>query len=511
LPDDLDARLTAALADRYALERELGRGGMATVYLARDVRHERRVALKVMRPEIAVGLGAERFLREIRIAAQLSHPHILPLFDSGEAAGLLFYVMPYVEGESLRDRLVREKQLPLEEALRLGAEVAGALAHAHSRGVVHRDIKPENILLEGGHARVADFGIARAVHAAGGETLTETGLAVGTPAYMSPEQAAGAKELDARSDIYSLGCVLYEMLGGEVPYLGTTPQSIFAKKMSGPPPLLSALRDTVSPELERVVEKALARSPADRWSGAQPLADALFAAATGLAGAESTPGRRRLRVPLRRWRTRALVAGVTVLALVAASWAVVARRGPGLDPKRVMVAPFENATGDTALGRLGIEVSEWISQGLVQANIPGIITASAILDSTAGAARVGGEVRLQRLALPGTHQRRGDGRDHRGAGAGLGLRPAAPPRSWRDAPAHSRSVGLAREPGRSDVGGRRVPASALRGVSGLSGWHRRDHQTVQGMGPCGGRGGALPPSLGARFHVRPRTALGGAV
>src|SRR5881398_3244428 len=214
------ARLQAALADRYTIERELGRGGMATVYLAQDRKHHRQVGIKVLKPELAAALGPERFLREIETAARLNHPHILPLHDSGEATGLLYYVMPYVEGETLRNRLDRAGQLPVAEAVQIVREVADALSHAHSHDVVHRDIKPENILLEAGHAVVADFGIARAITAAGGEQLTATGLAVGTPAYMSPEQAAGDSVLDGRSDVYALGCVLYEMLAGEPPFTG---------------------------------------------------------------------------------------------------------------------------------------------------------------------------------------------------------------------------------------------------------------------------------------------------
>src|SRR3989304_747314 len=212
--------LQTALAERYRLQHELGRGGMATVYLSEDVKHHRHVAIKVLRPELAAALGPERFLREITVTAKLDHPHILPLLDSGEAAGFLYYVMPYVEGETLRDRLTREKQLPLDDALAITREVANALGYAHSRGIVHRDIKPENILLAGGHARVADFGIARVVAEAAGERLTVTGIAVGTPAYMSPEQVAGEQDVDGRSDLYSLGWGVYEMLAGEPPYVG---------------------------------------------------------------------------------------------------------------------------------------------------------------------------------------------------------------------------------------------------------------------------------------------------
>ena len=222
-------RLQPALAGRYTIEREIGSGGMAVVYLADDLKHHRRVAVKVLRPDLVATLGAERFLREIEIAAKLTHPGILTLIDSGTADGLLYYVMPFVEGESLRERLNREKVLPLEDALQITGEVAEALSVAHSQEVVHRDIKPENILLQAGHAVVADFGIAHAVTAAGGEQLTETGIAVGTAAYMSPEQASAGIDLDARSDVYSLGCVLYEMLAGETPYTGPSAQAILAR------------------------------------------------------------------------------------------------------------------------------------------------------------------------------------------------------------------------------------------------------------------------------------------
>src|SRR5438128_1987176 len=269
------AQLQAALGDRYALERELGHGGMATVYLARDLRHGRPVAIKVLRPEIAATLGPERFLREIDTAARLTHPHILPLHDSGEAAGFLFYVMPYVEGESLRDRLSREKQLSLGDALQIAREVADALSYAHSRDVVHRDIKPENILFEAGHAVVTDFGIARAITAAGGEKLTGTGIAVGTPGYMSPEQATESERLDGRSDIYSLGCMLYEMLAGEPPYTGVNARSVIAKRFTDPVPSVRRLREGAPPAIDAAVSKALAKAPADRFVTAAQFAEAL--------------------------------------------------------------------------------------------------------------------------------------------------------------------------------------------------------------------------------------------
>ena len=268
------AVLRDSLADHYTLERELGRGGMATVYLARDLKHGRPVALKVLRPELAAALGADRFLREIRLTANLQHLHILPLLDSGEAAGQLFYVMPYVEGESLRQRLTRDRQLPVAEALQLTAEIAEALDYAHKTGIIHRDVKPENILLSRGHALVADFGIGLAMNQADGGRLTETGLSLGTPCYMSPEQAMAEARLDGRSDQYSLACVLYEMLTGEPPYSGSNAQAILAKRMREPIPRLSVLRE-VPAQVEEAVTRALARVPADRFESVGEFADAL--------------------------------------------------------------------------------------------------------------------------------------------------------------------------------------------------------------------------------------------
>jgi eukaryotic-like serine/threonine-protein kinase len=294
---ELEERLRTALADRYALERELGRGGMAVVFLARDPRHDRAVAIKVLRHEIAAALGAERFLREIQFAAKLQHPHILPLYDSGAAGDLLYYVMPYVEGESLRQRLDRETQLPLDDALAITRQVASALAYAHRHDVVHRDIKPENILLESGEAVVADFGIARAITAAGGDNLTQTGMAIGTPLYMSPEQALGEGALDGRSDLYSLGCVLYEMLAGHPPFLGGTAQAILARHTVDPVPPLRTARATVPAAVELALGRALAKLPADRYATALQFAEAL-----GGPGRSADPpaggGSRRLRVAL---------------------------------------------------------------------------------------------------------------------------------------------------------------------------------------------------------------------
>ena len=270
-------RLTAALSERYRIERELGAGGMATVYLAHDLRHERDVAIKVLHPDLGAALGAERFLSEIRTTARLQHPHILPLLDSGNADGLLYYVMPVVSGETLRARLEREHQLPIDDARRIACEVADALGHAHRQNVIHRDIKPENILLQDGHALVADFGIALAVQTAGGQRMTQTGLSLGTPQYMSPEQAMGERTIDARSDIYALGAVTYEMLAGDPPFTGSSVQAIVAKVMTEKPSPIHTVRDTVPPQVEAAVLTALAKLPADRFATAAAFATALSA------------------------------------------------------------------------------------------------------------------------------------------------------------------------------------------------------------------------------------------
>jgi eukaryotic-like serine/threonine-protein kinase len=311
-------RLTSALESRYRIERELGAGGMATVYLAHDVRHDRKVALKVLRPELSAILGAERFLAEIKTTANLQHPHILSLFDSGEVEGLVFYVMPYVEGESLRDRLTREKQLPVEEAVRIAREVADALAYAHGHGVIHRDIKPENILLHGGHAQVADFGIALAASRSEGSTrMTETGMSLGTPHYMAPEQAMGEREITPKADIYALGCVLYEMLAAEPPFVGATAQAIIARVMTEEPRSLTLQRKTVPPYVEAAVARALQKLPADRFASAAQFADALSQA--GGAPAPSPTPVRRAGEPRRRWLALAPW-GLAVLAAGIAAW-----------------------------------------------------------------------------------------------------------------------------------------------------------------------------------------------
>jgi len=280
--------LERALAGRYAFERELGRGGMAVVYLARDLKHGRRVAIKVLRPEVAAAVGPERFLREIEIAAKLTHPHILPLYDSGEVAGFLHYVMPFVEGQSLRERLEEDRQLPVAEALRLACEVAEALDYAHAQGVVHRDIKPENILLERSHAIVADFGVARAVTESVGHRLTETGRTVGTPAYMSPEQASAEEVIDGRSDLYALGCVLYEMLGGQPPFVAPSARAVLARHMIDAVPSLTALRPDLPRHVSRAVTRALAKEKADRFPTLGDFAAALRGEQASAAGPRTT-------------------------------------------------------------------------------------------------------------------------------------------------------------------------------------------------------------------------------
>jgi Tol biopolymer transport system component/tRNA A-37 threonylcarbamoyl transferase component Bud32 len=310
-----EERLRAALTDRYRIERVLGQGGMATVYLAHDLRHEREVAIKVLHPDLGAVLGGDRFLSEIKTTARLQHPHILPLLDSGAADGLLYYVMPYVRGETLRTRLGREQQLPIEDVLRIAREVADALGAAHGLGIIHRDIKPENILLQGGHALVADFGIALAVQHAGGARMTQTGLSLGTPQYMSPEQAMGERAVDLRSDLYALGAVTYEMLTGDPPFTGTTVQAIIAKALTERPVPPSTVRDTVPPAVEQAVLKALAKLPADRFASAAEFVAALAnpAGTSGMTVTARTAIRPAAHPPL-----RLAAAGLAVAAIFGA-------------------------------------------------------------------------------------------------------------------------------------------------------------------------------------------------
>jgi serine/threonine-protein kinase len=342
--------LARALGDRYAVKRELGTGGMAIVYLADDVRHGRPVALKVLAPELAEALGGDRFLREIEIAARLSHPRIVPLLDSGVADGLLFYVMSYVDGESLRDRLNREKQLPIEDALEIARQTASALAYAHDHGIVHRDIKPENILLTAGEALVADFGIARAVTAAAGPGITETGVAVGTAVYMSPEQASGDADVDARSDIYALACVLYEMLAGEAPFTGATVQGITARKLIQSAPNVAIVRESVPPGVADTLRKALARVPAHRYATATQFAEALQRAATPRVGRSMVSEDRRLSFV----RGRGLVMGGLVTVLLGlAAWGWLrprAQRAPQPVRMTATLPPGTRVARDPAVG-----------------------------------------------------------------------------------------------------------------------------------------------------------------
>src|SRR3989475_3999588 len=355
-------QLAAALGDRYRLERELGQGGMAVVFLAEDRKPRRRVAIKLLKPELSAVLGSERFLREIAIAATLQHPHILPLYDSGQADGLLYYVMPFAEGESLRQRLAREQQLPLDAALQVTREVGSALQYAHEHGVVHRDIKPENIMLSGGQAVVADFGIARALHAANADQLTQSGMVVGTPQYMSPEQAGGAT-VDGRSDQYSLACPLYEMLIGQPPFTGPSALAVIARHSVDPVPSLRVVRQTVPQAVEGAIIQAMAKVPADRFASIQRFLDALQS--PGIASLPQTVS------PRPRSRLVMTTLGAGVLVVVVAWWAVAGRTGRRTPPgsrqiRAVAVRPFQDLAGSSDGAYLG----EGMTEGRIAALAP---------------------------------------------------------------------------------------------------------------------------------------------
>ena len=365
---DVLASLRASLGDRYDVEREIGSGGMARVFLAVEQHPHRRVAIKVLDPDVSTRLLRERFIREVDLSSNLSHPHIVPIFSAGEAGGLFYYVMPYVEGESLRHRLLREKRLPLEDALHFTRDVADALGFAHAQGIIHRDVKPENILLSRDHAIVADFGIARAISAAGSLTLTQAGQSIGSPGYMSPEQAMALTNLDARTDIYSLGCVLFEMLAGEAPIASMTERKVhnWAALETG-----GALRHVdagIARAVKHAISKALAPLPDDRF----PTAAEFAAALGGPPHRISTPSRGVL--TSRRGRRAAFVLGV-VAALVGVGVAVhfARARGSRLNERRVVVAVIENHTGDLALDNIGHMAADWVTQGLAQTGLVEVV------------------------------------------------------------------------------------------------------------------------------------------
>jgi TolB-like protein/tRNA A-37 threonylcarbamoyl transferase component Bud32 len=365
-------RLAEAIGDRYSVELEIGSGGTATVFLAEDRRHHRKVAIKVLHPELAATIGSDRFLREIDTVAGLNHPHILPMYDSGEANGLLYFIMPYVEGESLRDRLEREKQLPVDEAVRIAVQVASALEHAHRHGLVHCDIKPANILLEDGHAVVSDFGVARAIGCDGRKRTKSTAVTAGTPAYMSPEQASG-DDVDGRSDLYALGCVLYEMLSGETPLTGPTPQATAALRLTQTATALPLVRDTVPCRVDQAVARLLASSPADRFMTAHDLIRALEAP-------EPTPdgSRRRLVDDLLRGAT--LLFAIVAAVVFAAQWIAErrARNGFSVEARRIAVLGFENRTSDAALDDLDERLAEYITWRLQRERVGEVVPRSTV-------------------------------------------------------------------------------------------------------------------------------------
>ena len=385
MPTSLE-RLRTAIADRYEIKRELGHGAMATVYLARDLKHDRDVAVKVLRDDVGFALGAERFRREIELVTHLSHPHILPIYDSGQADGELFYVMPYVEGESLRAKLNRERQLSIDEALRITCEVASALDHSHRHGIIHRDIKPENILLEDGQALLADFGIARASSLTG-EKLTSTGVSLGTPTYMSPEQGMADPNIDARSDIYSLGCVLYEMLAGQPPFTGNTTQALIARHSLDQVPSLSVVRSSVPEEVEDAILVALEKVPADRFSTAREFADALRASqASGIHPIRRTGQRTRQTIrPRRNWRAITAITAVALLVLTGGAWAsktFLVKKGPApgsrLSPERIAVLYFKDLSPDKNLGYLANGLTESLISDLDKVSALDVISANGV-------------------------------------------------------------------------------------------------------------------------------------
>ena len=404
---DLLMRLAEAIGDRYSVELEIGSGGTATVFLAEDRRHQRKVAIKVLHPEIAATIGSDRFLREIDTVAGLNHPHILPMYDSGEANGLLYFTMPYVEGESLRDRLEREKQLPVDEAVRIAVQVASALKHAHRHGLVHCDIKPANILLEDGHAVVSDFGVARAIGCDGRKRTRSTAVTAGTPAYMSPEQASG-DDVDGRSDLYALGCVLYEMLAGETPLTGPTPQATAALRLTQTATALPLVRDTVPCRVDQAVNRLLARSPADRFPTAEDLIRALEAPVP-------TPDGSRRRPVDDLLRGATLLFAFLAAGVLAAQWIADRRTSKGFSPSahRIAVLGFENRTSDAALDDLDERLAEHITWRLHRERVGEVVprsTVRAVPGSGAGqGVRSVAEATGSALVITGSIDQTGDG------------------------------------------------------------------------------------------------------
>ncbi len=368
------------LAPQYDVEREIGAGGMARVYLAVEQHPHRRVAIKVLDPQVSTRLLRERFVREVDLSSKLSHPHIVPIFSAGEAGGLFYYVMPYVEGESLRHRLLRERRLPLDDALHITRDVADALAFAHRQGIIHRDIKPENILLSGEHAIVADFGIARAISAAGALTLTQAGQPIGSPGYMSPEQAMGSGELDARTDVYSLGCVLFEMLAGEPPVASITERLVQNWKALDSTRALRQADPGVARAVKHAVSKALAPLPDERF----PTATEFAAALGGPAHRDSLP--RRGIFTGRRGRRLALAGAAALGIALGAAALILCGRTPGLSERRVVVAVIENHTGDRSLDNIGYMAADWVTQGLAQTGLVEVVPSMAVMSSSVAAA-----------------------------------------------------------------------------------------------------------------------------
>jgi Flp pilus assembly protein TadD/TolB-like protein/predicted Ser/Thr protein kinase len=388
--DPILARLARAVTGRYEVERELGRGGMATVYLARDLKHGRAVAIKVVHPELAEALGGERFLREIEIAARLQHPHIVPLLDSGEGEGLLYYVMPFVEGESLRTRLAREGALPPAEARRLLRDIVDGIASAHRRGVVHRDIKPDNVMIANRHALVVDFGVAKAMgDVLPKQQLTSIGVSPGTPAYMAPEQAAADPQIDHRVDIYAVGLIGYEMLAGRPPFTGTA-RAVLAAQITALPMPLAEVAPHVPPTLAAIVMRCVAKEPGERFQSADALLHALEAL-------ETTPPDRHPRAPDRspaatsRWSRITAIASLGAVVLALSIVVVLASRGadPPLDPQRVLVLPFENRTAEASLDALGSMAADWIIQGLSQTGLVNVVPLGTVISSARGSTAAG--------------------------------------------------------------------------------------------------------------------------